>query len=667
MPVSEGFCKVFTFEMLEGVVESMNEPDKVIMPQSVAEKIFGTESPINKKLSFIDRNFTVGGVYKDFPVNSSVRNSIYFSMGDENKDDTGNYNYAILVKLTSPDKTQEIIDNYKAITEKDGSKKIFGWDAADVSMRLTPFTELHYVKNVAYDAEEKASRQTILVMIAIAIVLLIIAGINFTNFSMALTPMRVKSINTQKVLGAGQGMLQWAVLSEAICICLLAFIGSLGLVYLFGLTDLRLLVDGTITLDAHIPIVLATAGIALIVALFAGLYPSYYMTSFPPALVLKGSFGLSPKGRVLRNTLLGFQFIASFALIIGAGFMYLQNDFIRTTNLGYNKDQLITAFLNSKLSKEREPVVNKLKQYAGIENVTCAQFMLSSSDRYMGWGRNYKDKEISFQCLPVDPSFLSVMGINIWEGRDFRQDDKRIKEGVYIFNQKAKTEFGLELGDKVGGTEVIGFIDDIKYASFRTEILPMAFYVAGAEDWDPLSFSTCLYVHVKAGTNLVEAYKYVERTLDEFDPGYPFKIAFFDNILQRTYEKEQNVTTLITLFSLIAIFVSIVGVFGLVIFESEYRIKEIGVRKVLGSSTGQIILMFNKVYLRILCICFILAAPLGYVIVKNWLENFVYRTPMHWWVFLISFIIVTVITILTVTFQNWRVANANPVESIKNE
>lgn len=634
----------------------------------MARRIFGDTPAMNGQIVLNGTHYTISGIYKDFPENSSLRNAIYFSMRDENKDNFGNFNYTVFIRLTSPDLVRDVLANYHDHHHSEVFKTAFGIGPEDVRLRLTPLTELYTIKNVEYDLEEKSSKETVFVLLAIAIVLLIIAGINFTNFSIALTPMRVKSINTQKVLGADTGLLCKGILGEAIVICLVSFGLSLLVVKLFSLTGLRELVSGSVALGDHVNILLATLGLAFVLALFAGIYPAYYMTSFPPALVLKGSFGMSPKGRSLRNGLLGFQFIASFALIIGAGFMYLQNHFMRNSPLGYDRDELIVAQMNGTLLKSKDAIMDELKQFPGVEDITCAQFMLSSGDRYMGWGRGYQDREISFQCFPVDPSFLQVMGIRISEGRDFRRDDERVPGGAYIFNERARQSLDLDLGGKIDGVaEIIGFIPDVKFASFRTDVIPMAFYVWGPDSWGGAENNRWMYIRVTAGTDLRTAYQYVLETFQKYDPGFPFKVRFFDDILQFTYEKERKITLLITLFSLVAIFISIVGVFGLVVFESQYRIREIGVRKVLGSSTQEILVMFNKVYFRILLICFVLAAPIAYLLVRNWLENFAYRTPMYWWVFLAAFFIVALITFMTVTFQNWRAANVNPVESLKNE
>jgi putative ABC transport system permease protein len=380
---------------------------------------------------------------------------------------------------------------------------------------------------------------------------------------------------------------------------------------------------------------------------------------------LKGSFGLSPKGKNLRNTLISIQFIASFALIIGASFMYLQNRFMQNSPLGYDKDALITVDI-WRIQKNRDAFTNQLKAYSGIEDVTFGESLLSSSDQYMGWGRNYKGEGISFQCLPVHYTFLKVMGIEITEGRDFRQGDESTQQGAYVFNETARKQYNLELNSTIDYSgEIIGFMPDVKFASFRTAVIPMAFYVWGTENWGNQSVNA--YIKIKAGTNLHAAISYIRKTLDGFDTEYPFTVRFYDEVLQRLYEKENSLSSLISLFSLMAIFISIVGVFGLVVFDSECRRKEIGIRKVLGASTTGIIVMFNKAYFKILAFCFVIAVPFAWYAVNQWLQNFAYKTPMYWWVYLLAIVVIGVITASTVTFQCWRVASDNPVKAIKTE
>ncbi|MDO4704476.1 ABC transporter permease [Tannerella sp.] len=668
--VSPEYTDVFTFDFVEGTKDVLKQPDHVMIPLSMAQKLFGNESAAGRQLTGRYSHMTVGAVYRDFPANTLVQNIVYTTIPEnENKTDWGNWNYQVFVRMDDADNLSSVYENFKknnkANPQMIGQTDEVDWEKLNAGLRFTPLTEVHYVTDAIFDFTPKASRQTLRVLFAIAIVVIVIAGINFTNFSTALTPMRIKSINTQKVLGGSQSTIRRSLVLEAMLISLFSYGMAIGLVMLFARTELSSLVDADLSVASQPLIVGGTALIALLTGLLAGLYPSFYMTSFPPALVLKGSFGLSPKGRVLRNALISVQFIASFALLIGASFMYLQNHFMQHTPLGYEKDALIVTNINEQINKSIDAFTNRMKEFAGVEGVTYADQLISSTDFYMSWGRDYHDKKIQYQVLPVDYSFLDVMGISVTEGREFRIEDANTRHGVYVFNEKARDQFQLEVGTMIDSTEIVGIIPDVKFASFRTEVAPMAFFVWGSQNWG--RWKNHAYVRVKAGSDMRAAMEHMRTTLTEFDPEYPFNVRFFDDVLQRLYEKEAAISMLITLFSLIAIFISIVGVFGLVVFDSEYRKKEIGIRKVFGSTTQQILVMFNKTYLKIVAVCFVFAAPAAYYAVVKWLENFAYKTPLYWWVFALSFAIVALVTFATVTFQNWRAANANPVKSLRSE
>lgn len=672
--VTPGLLDVIHFDMLEGTAQALDEPGSVILPESMAKKIFGNETAVGKQLIApnVEMNAQIiKGVYKDFPRNSALQNVIYVAMNPkENYDNWGNWNYFFFVRLDDPANKENVLDNFKS---NFNAKEVFGnefeWGGEEsFDLRLTSLPDVHFLNNVDFDSMPKASRQTLLVLFSIAFVIIIIAGINFTNFSTALTPMRIKSINTQKVLGSSDRMLRGSLLVEAVGVSTFAYLLSLLFLYVIPKTPVASLVDADISFGAQPMIIAGTAVIAVIVGVLAGLYPSYYVTSFPPALVLKGSFGLSLAGRRMRSVLVGIQFVASFILIIGSLFMYLQNRYMQNAPLGYDKEEMIIVHLNNKINKDRDAFTNQLKSFSGVEDVTYSQFLLSSQDQYMGWGRDYNGNNINFQCLPVSSSFLKVMGIEVKEGRDFRPEDDQKETGCYIFNEKAKAQLELKLNEQIDGDEIIGFIPDIKFASFRQEVTPMAFYLWGKYQWGQEgNYYNAAYVKFKAGSDLRAGMEHVRESLKKFDSEYPFVIRFYDEVLQHTYEKELKIGSLITLFSLVAIFISIVGVFGLVVFESEYKRKEIAVRKVLGSTTGEVLYMFNVSYFWILLICFVLGAPVAWYGVHRWLENFAYRTPMYWWVLPLAFLAIGMITFLTVTYQNWHVANENPVKNIKSE
>jgi len=654
--VTDDYFDVFSFDMAEGVVEKVKEPYTALIPQSMAKKMFGTESPIGKKLTNEEYTLTIGGAYHDFPKNSSTPNWIYTRMSDtDNKDNWGSYNYQAYVRMEPSAPAQEILDAYIAQLNPE-----FFEHMPEVSFELIPLRDVHFT-SVDFDTVEKTSLQMIWVLLAIAFVILLIAAINFTNYSIALTPLRIKSINTQKVLGATESQLRGSLVAEALITCLVAWGVAILLTYLLGMTTLTQVIGAEMALALHIPLLLIVGAIALIVGLFAGLYPAFYITSFAPALVLKGSFGLSPKGRQLRNALVGVQFVASLALIAVVFFMYLQMNFMQSSSLGFDKEQIIVTDLNKKLVNSKNSLRNELKVNPHIEGIGFSNDLLSASDHFQTWGRKFNDQMIMFQYVQVDTAFLSVMGIPLLEGRNIRSTDKPYAQQI-VFNEKAQKDHNLSIGDKgEDDAEVIGFVPDITITSMRKGVQPMAFGLL------PEDQGHYAYIRTKAGSNHAETMQFVRSKLEQLSPGYPFNIRFFDEVINTAYNSESHTTLLITWFSLIAVLISMVGVFGLVVSESEYKRKEIGVRKVLGSTTAQILAMFNTRYVRILAICFVLAAPIAWYAVSRWLESFAYRTPMYWWVFLLSFLLITAITIGTVTFQSWRVADANPVKSLKAE
>ena len=664
--VSPSFTDVFNLEMVEGDAHVLKDNKQVLMPESMARKLFGKESAVGRSLQFGKSSITVGGVYRDFAENSSMSNCIYYSLGDENKDSWNNWDYSFFIRVDRPENASGLFENFKE-KERDLFEK------SSISLRLEPLTGLHFSGQVLYDNVPKTSWQTVWLLMAIAVVIVVIAGINYTNFSTSLTPMRINSINTQKILGKSAEEIRLALILEAMLVALLAFGLSLFWVDLAGKSFLAELVSVDMGLMNHLSLVGGTALLALLTGLLAGIYPSYYMTSFQPALVLKGSFGLSPTGRKLRTLLISIQYVASFSLIIGALFMSLQNRYMHNSSLGYDRDQLIVCEINgSKAKKNYESLREQLRHWAEVEDVTFAQTILSSSDQYMNWGRMDKGERVNFQVLPVETNFLRVMGISVTEGRDFREEDHLTSTGAFIFNESARKKYHLELDDVgIDDIPIVGFMPDIKFASFRMEVTPMCFLVTGktlyGEAYESWYWNNYLYVQVKAGSDMFASVRHIEKTLKTFDKDFPFHVRFFDEVLDQVYRKEVNMSKLITLFSMIAVFISIVGVFGLVMFDSEYRRKEIGIRRVLGSSTSEILIMFNKVYLRIMIFCFVIAVPLAWYGVSRWLENFAYKTPMYVWVYAVAFLLVAVITIATVTFQNWRAANANPVDSIKSE
>ena len=665
---------VFDFHMKEGSVECLSIPGSVLIPESVAKRLFDKQSAIGKRIRMSGSSgwqpvsttiLTIGGVYKDFPGNTTVQNRIYVPMDqlDLLKSSWQMYANEIYVTLDDPLNKEEVLDHFNKTF--DFAKSQMG-SAQEIALRLTPLKEVYYTHDTTFDFNPKGHRETNYVLLGIAFLILFIAGINFTNLTTSLIPLRLKTINTHRVLGCSIYKLQAISLIESIVICLISYILALFIVNDLSYTPIANWGDADIRLSQYKGLILLTALIAILTGCLAGLYPAIRSTSYAPALVLKGSFGLSPKGKKVRVALIGFQYTVSIALIIVTLFMGLQNHFMTSSEqLGFNKDQVAIVNLTPEIYAKHKPqYIQKLKDYPGIEDVAFSVYELSKEDDMIDLEyARHEDKDVFFKVFYASENFLSVMDIQVEEGRDFTREDLNKAQSDYIINPAAERDFHLHPGDRFNDRTVLGVSKDFRFNSCRIASSPFVF----ALNNDIPNPKLVSYIRFNSKTNLQEAVAHVRETLKEIDPTFPFEISFYNTILNNLYQKEQTLGKLISLFGIMAILISIVGVFGLVLFETQYRRKEIGIRKINGATTGQILLMFNKTYIRIVSVCFIISIPIAWMGTQQWLENFAYKTPLHLWVFIVAFLIILSVTIGTVTFRNWQAANENPVNSVKSE
>ena len=669
------FLSVFKPTVISGDVKGLDQIGNIVLPRSEALRMFGTTDAAGKtmKYKWDDNTFYhVCAVIEDYPENNLLHGACFIST-NWNEGNYNNWNYDAYIRVDDVANLPAVQNSLRQ-TAIELFKDKFELNTKEeeevLQVVLTNVADAHFSKFLDKSAPARGS---IYLLICFSLLIVVIAAVNFMNFSLAETPMRIRSINTQKVLGATTASLRGSLLAEAVLISLIAFILALLIVYLAHDLGLQELVQGSILLQDHQLLIALTLLLSIIVGLMAGAYPSYYVTSFPPALVLKGSFGLSPKGRMLRSVLICLQFIVSFMLVIGVGIMYLQSYLIYHTDYGFDKDEVLVVRTAPDTRNKVDAIDADLRSISGIEGASLTQSVLGSSDSYMTWGRGEGEKHTNFTCIFVDWRFLDVMGIDIVEGRNFRKDDG----DVYIFNESAKKKYPwLTIDQPINDRDypVVGFCKDIKYASLRVDDtqLPIAFFVPSpnGEYWGNGYWRNHMLVRVAKGVDKREAKQKVMEVVNKYEKGQPLDISglrYMDEVLEKTYQQEERFTTQILLFSLLAILISIIGVFGMTMFESEYRRKEIGIRKVFGSSTKEILTMFNRRYLYILLGCFVVAAPIGYFLGEHWLEGFAVRTAISPLLFLVSFLLIALITMLTVTYQSWKNASENPVNSIKNE
>ena len=428
---------IFQFPLIEGDLNCLDEPEKVMIPESLAMRLFGKGvSAVGKSLhaeqavwTKSQTLFTIGAVYKDFPDNTQLKNVIYTSIDPDyeiNNFDASNWICYLLLDQSSS--AGGVMDSFNR--HFDFSKI----GRPEVRVQLVPLTDIYYLDEPNnYSMSRKGNLEVTVLLLGLAILIIFVAAINFTNFSTALTPLRVRSINTQKVLGSSYRILRGSLLIEAVLISLIAWLIGLWIVWGLDRTVALPFLEADLDFSVNIPVIVVSGLIAMLTGIIAGLYPSYYVTSFPPALVLKGSFGLSPVGRKLRMVLIGFQFVVSILLIILSCFMGIQSHYIRNFSLGFDKDAIAIVELNPTLyDKHHTTYVDRLKGYPGIEDVAFSTAKVGAGDNYSYNTVTYKDQEFTYFNIRVSSNFFQVMGISVAEGREFSKADERSENVRHI-------------------------------------------------------------------------------------------------------------------------------------------------------------------------------------------------------------------------------------------
>jgi putative ABC transport system permease protein len=659
--ITPGILQMFDFQIVAGDTAQLSRPDARLISQSTAGRLYGDADPIGQQI------FTEGSsqpaqvvaVYRDFPGNSMLPNGVFRDLGQESLDDWGSWSYPFFIQLSSPDKTQTMAD---LLAYRRGDKNLL-----PKTSRLMPLTEIHFQSG----GGNKATTYTLL---SIALLIVLIAAINFVNFSTSLVPMRLRAVNTQRVLGNSVRAIRAAMIGEAVGLAVIGLLLAYWLIYALSTTSFTAFLNVDMVFGKNLFVLGITAAVALVTGLLAGLYPAFYITSFQPALVIKGSFGLSPRGKRLRTALISVQYVISLVLIMTALLMRTQNRYMKDYPLGFEKDNVLLFGISENLSERSEVLREELMKSPSIRGIAYADGPLVSTKK-MNWGRKDKDgRSIEHDVLVVSPNFPEVLGMDIFEGRTFRQSDEQSENGVFLFNETAQKRYGLTLESRISGhtwdldhpAEIAGFARDFHFQPLQYTIEPLALYVFGSNPWEGYGLRTA-YARVDAA-NVASTIDFIRQTVSRMDPKQvDVDVQFLDASIGNLYAKEDRLANLISLFSALAVLISIIGVFGLVMFETQYRRKEIGLRRVHGATIGEILRLLNQNFVRIVIVCFVIAAPIAYYAVRRWLEGFAYKSPIHWWIFAVALLAVGAITMLTVTLQSYRTATENPVNSIKTE
>jgi len=642
----------------------------VVISETMAQKFFGGADPMGKTLKVNnDQSFTVTGVFKDLPKNSTYQFQWLSPMANIDHKQPWmtiwGANWARTLVELEPNANlaainQKLSRYIESKTKPGNTTQCFLFAMNDWNLH-NKFTDgkmdggrIQYVKTFSF----------------IAWIILVIACINFMNLSTARSEQRAKEVGVRKVMGAGKGKLIGQFIGEAVIMSFIAVIVAVGLIYL-SLPSFNNLVQKELAVDILAPLhLLYLLAIGLITGLLAGSYPAFYLSSFNPISVLKNIKIKSSAGSgFIRQSLVVIQFSVSVILIIGTVIIYQQIQHVKNRSIGYNKDNLVYIQLQGKQAAHFTPVYNDLMRSGIVENAALSDNKMleigSNNDNYSWDGKDAsKNPLISWQN--VSPQFISTMGLKLVAGHDFN-DNSSVDSTNVIINEAFAKQMGKEgrVGGilREGGTralQVIGIMKDYLYNDMYGTSAPLVLYNRPAE-------TGILSIRFKQGVDIQDALAKAGAIVKADYPGYPFEYQFIDSDFDQLFKTETLTGTLAGVFASLAIFISCLGLFGLAAYTAERRIKEIGIRKVLGASVGGLAGLLSKDFLKLVVISCLLAFPIAWLAINNWLQSYQYRVAVNWWVFALAGVTALLIALATVSFQAIKAALMNPVKSLRSE
>ena len=655
------FFKVFGTEFIEGSAEALNDLSQIAIPESLAKKLYGNESAIghimthNEGYQFGEgrtKEFSVGAVYKDFPENSQIGNHIYLHVGSLHEGNYGGANFACWVLLDSSDNKELVEQNFNDNYNYTDSEWL-------TDIELTPIEEI-YFEDEGSTIWKTGSKKQAWMLICISILVMLIGGINYATFFTSLAPMRVKAVNTRKVLGSSIGKLRGELILEAVLFCFAAF--SIALAVISPVSRWLMsqgISDMAFDFTSQFSLILITGSISIVIGLVAGLYPSFYVTSLPTAFALQGNFAFSIAGRRFRTVMIALQFAITFALMIFALTVYRQNEYMTGYDTGFEKDRIAVVQISSEQYQfKSEWLQERLCSLPEVEDVAFALEGMGFSDSYSTFTLELGGEQVRCFSIYCSHNFLDVMGIPVIDGRNFLVSDV----GNAIMNQTLK-----DLGGKIEITEgmgsVIGQTGNVRINSLRNETAPIC-YIYVPKDFATLGYT---YIRLQEGYDKTDVTEKISAILYEMDPSYLFEVEFYDEVMERVYESEIKQGKIISIFSLLAAALSLIGVFGQVLLDVQYRRRDLAVKKVYGAETPRLVLDGLKRYVVIGIISYIIAVPTAYYAVNRWLESFAEHNGMSAWTFILTFVVIMTLTIAVAGFQYWSGANTDPAEALKKE
>jgi putative ABC transport system permease protein len=684
------FFQVVTYDLKEGNPKTaLLDPLSVVLSEELADKFFGKQPAIDKVVHISsstngDHDFKVSGVYKAPPAPSHIDAQFFISFGGGNWNELANQSQNMVnnnmfytyVKLNDKTDAGQLSAKFPAFVEKHMGEELRK-AGRKRNYFLTNITKLHLVPDME-NVTPPGNRTSLFILASIAVLTLLIACINFMNLSTSGSAKRAAEVGVRKVLGAQKNALLKQFLGESLLMTAIALIFAIALVILL-LPVFESISGKNLRLPGR-DYALMFAGfltLAIITGLLAGSYPAFYLSSFKPIKVLKGKFSNSLAAVSLRKGMVVFQFVISIVLIVASVVIANQMKYLRSKDLGFTRDQQIIVPLRTQPAKATIPA------FKAVMASNTAVSSIGGSMSYPGifhpqdW-LLYKQGESPDQTKKVyinlvDDNLLQTLGIRPVAGRLFSRDFPADTLTRFVINEEAVKQFGFkspedaigkwlgaQWGDEQAQFTIVGVVKDFHFKDLHEAVEPFAFRLYNDADFNYLVF------HSNTG-KLNEALASLETTWKKLNPNEPFEYSFLDLDFQKNYESETQQASLINYFTIVAIIISCLGLFGLVTFSAEQRTKEIGIRKVLGASVAGIVGLISKDFLKLVAIAVVIASPLAWYVMNQWLENFAYRTNITWDVFVLTTLLAMFIAFTTISIQAIKAALANPVKNLRTE
>ncbi len=671
--VDTGFFSMFSFNVLKGNKTSLlPNINSVVITQSTAKKLFGTEDAIGKIVGYFKHYFTVTGVLQNFPQNSSIHYDAIFPMdfyaqefaanggnGDWKTidEDVGDYSFTTYVRLQPHTSAAKVGDAFTAAYKKARNGESVSW------YQLQNLGDIHLISSDG----NTASLRMVQIFMLVVILLLVIASINYVNLSTARSLIRAKEVSIRKIIGAKKQQLFFQFIVETVL--LFCFATVMAIVLIFLLMPLYNSISGkTLAFSLSDITVWEAAGLAVLGTLIAsGIYPAILLSSFKPIASLKGKISAGIGIATFRKVLVVFQFAISVILLVCTIIMSSQMGFMKKKDLGYDKSYVFSVPLTQEVVDHIDAVKAELQKQRGIVNVsTCDAYDLTnigSSTGDIDWKAKPAKSNMMITQVTIDKNFIPTMKMQFIEGGNF--SGMPSDSNHYILNETAVKEMALKppyVGQEIGfhnwrGT-IIGVLKDFNFKSLKEKISPLLFF----SRWK----GNILYVRTTAA-NAQQAIASAESQYKKYAGEIPFRYNFLDKSFEEQYKSDQHAGTLFNVFAGIAIFISCLGLFGLATYTAQVKTKEIGIRKVLGASVAGIVQLISKDFLKLVIISVIIATPVAWWAMNKWLQGFEYRITISLWIFVLAGMIAALIALFTISFQAIKAALANPVKSLRTE